>query len=115
MKSSIASTPRWKRWSDPLRNEAVRSHQAGGTRFRPNQKLPRRQGRPADYPQGFKEIRSTLKVLGANPGIGHAREDITDLPVKSWPVYSYLIVYDPETNPFRSFASCTECATSRRF
>jgi len=40
-----------------------------------------------------------LKVLGANPGIGHAREDLTHLPVKFWPVYSYLIVYDPETRP----------------
>ena len=47
----------------------------------------------------FQEIRSALNLLGSNPGIGHAREDLTDLSVKFWPVYSYLIVYDPETKP----------------
>jgi len=47
----------------------------------------------------FQEIRDALKLLGCNPGIGHAREELTDRPVKFWPVYSYLIVYDPETNP----------------
>ena len=47
----------------------------------------------------FQEIRSALKLLGSNPGIGHAREDLTDLPVKFWPVYSYLVVYEPETKP----------------
>ena|SRR5579871_1215263 len=47
----------------------------------------------------FQETRSALKLLGSNPGIGHAREDLTDLSVRFWPVYSYLIVYDPETKP----------------
>jgi len=28
----------------------------------------------------FQEIRSTLKRLGDDPGIGHTREDLTDLP-----------------------------------
>lgn len=47
----------------------------------------------------FQEIRTALKLLGSNPGIGHAREDLTDRPVKFWPVYSYLIVYDPDKTP----------------
>jgi|ERR1700733_10198573 len=47
----------------------------------------------------FQEFRGALNLLGSNPGIGHVREDLTDLPVKFWPVYSYLIVYDPETKP----------------
>jgi toxin ParE1/3/4 len=47
----------------------------------------------------FQEIRSALNLLGTNPEIGHTREDLTDLPVKFWPVYSYLIVYDPEPKP----------------
>ena len=47
----------------------------------------------------FQEIRTALKLLGSNPGIGHTREDLTDRPVKFWPVYSYLIVYNPETKP----------------
>src|ERR1035441_2554046 len=38
----------------------------------------------------FQEIRTALKLLGSNPGIGHTREDLTDRPVKFWPVYSYL-------------------------
>jgi toxin ParE1/3/4 len=49
----------------------------------------------------FQEIRSALRLLGTNPEIGHGRADLTDLPVKFWPVYSYLIVYDPETSPIR--------------
>ena len=47
----------------------------------------------------FQEIRSALKLLGGNPEIGHDREDLTTQPLKFWPVYSYLIVYDPETKP----------------
>ena len=30
---------------------------------------------------------------------GHVREDLTSRPLKFWPVYSYLIVYDPVTKP----------------
>ena len=42
-----------------------------------------------------------LKLLGKQPGVGHVREDLTGRPVKFWPVYSYLIVYDPETEPIQ--------------
>ena len=38
-------------------------------------------------------------LLGNEPGAGHVREDLTSRPVKFWPVYSYLIVYDPEAKP----------------
>lgn len=31
--------------------------------------------------------------------MGHLREDLTDEKVKFWPVFSYLIVYDPMTRP----------------
>jgi antitoxin ParD1/3/4/toxin ParE1/3/4 len=40
-----------------------------------------------------------LTLLGSDPGIGHAREDLTDRPLKFCPVYAYLVVYDPETKP----------------
>jgi len=50
----------------------------------------------------IKHIRSALDLLGNRSGTGHVREDPTDRPVKFWSVYSYLIVYDPEINPFRS-------------
>jgi antitoxin ParD1/3/4/toxin ParE1/3/4 len=45
------------------------------------------------------EIRNGLLFLAANPGAGHVRDDLTDEPVKVWPVFSYLIVYDPAMRP----------------
>lgn len=45
------------------------------------------------------EIRDRLQFLAANPGSGHSREDLTNEPVKFWPVFSYLIVYDPAMKP----------------
>ena len=46
-----------------------------------------------------RDLRKAIHLLGEHPEIGHRREDLTDLPVKFWPVYSYLIVYDAETRP----------------
>jgi len=37
--------------------------------------------------------------LASNPGLGHTRRDLTSKPVRFWPVYSYLIIYDAETQP----------------
>jgi toxin ParE1/3/4 len=47
----------------------------------------------------IKDIRSALCLLGSRPGVGHVRTDLTSHPVKFWPVYSYLIVYDPGSKP----------------
>jgi antitoxin ParD1/3/4/toxin ParE1/3/4 len=41
----------------------------------------------------------TFRGLAEMPGKGHVREDITELPVRFWPVGSYLIVYDPGKRP----------------
>jgi antitoxin ParD1/3/4/toxin ParE1/3/4 len=49
----------------------------------------------------IKDIRAALQFLGKEPGAGHLREDLTRRPVKFWPVYSYLIVYDPKTKPIQ--------------
>ncbi len=49
----------------------------------------------------LKDIRAALELLGKEPGAGHVREDLTERPVKFWPVYSYLIVYDPMAKPIR--------------
>ncbi len=46
-----------------------------------------------------RELRQGVRFLGENPGAGHSREDLTEEPVKFWPVFSYLIVYDPEKRP----------------
>jgi plasmid stabilization system protein ParE len=46
-------------------------------------------------------IRERIVFLAGNPGAGHLRKDLTDADVKFFPVYSYLIVYRPETNPLQ--------------
>lgn len=57
---------------------------AGGTRL-------------ARYIRG--EIMDAIRFLAANPGAGHSRTDLTPTPVKFWPVFSYLVVYDPALVP----------------
>jgi antitoxin ParD1/3/4/toxin ParE1/3/4 len=46
-------------------------------------------------------IREKILLLAQMPGAGHWRRDLTDEPVKFLPVYSYLIVYRPETKPLQ--------------
>ena len=45
------------------------------------------------------KIKDTLVFLSATPGAGHLREDLTDESVKFWPIFSYLIIYDPAKRP----------------
>ena|SRR3974390_3144388 len=49
-------------------------------------------------------IRETIALLARTPDAGHSREDLTVEPVKFFPVYSYLIVYRPETKPLEVVA-----------
>jgi len=44
-------------------------------------------------------IRGKIVFLATNPGAGHWRKNLTSELVKFFPVYSYLIVYRPETAP----------------
>jgi plasmid stabilization system protein ParE len=44
-------------------------------------------------------LEESFGVLAENPGIGHTREDLTDRPVKFWRVFSYLVIYNPASNP----------------
>ena|SRR5208283_5171004 len=46
-------------------------------------------------------IRERMAFLAANPGAGHRRKDLTEQAVKFFPVYSYLIVYRPDTKPLQ--------------
>ena len=46
-------------------------------------------------------IREKIVFLATNPGAGHWRKDLTDEVVKFFPVYSYLIIYRPETAPLQ--------------
>jgi len=42
-----------------------------------------------------------IGFLAGAPGAGHHRKDLTTENVKFFPVYSYLIVYRPETKPLQ--------------
>ena len=46
-----------------------------------------------------KKIRDAIVFLSRTPGAGHLREDLTDEAIKFWPVFSYLIVYNPAARP----------------
>ena len=49
-------------------------------------------------------LERTFNQLVATPEMGHSREDLTGRPVKFWPVYSYLVVYDPASSPLTIIA-----------
>lgn len=42
--------------------------------------------------EGFSKV-------AASPGIGHVRDDLADESLRVWAVFSYLIIYRPETQP----------------
>jgi antitoxin ParD1/3/4/toxin ParE1/3/4 len=46
-------------------------------------------------------IRDRIGFLSEAPDAGHWRRDLTDESVKFFPVYSYLVVYRPETKPLQ--------------
>ena len=49
-------------------------------------------------------IREKIAYLAGRPGGGHWRKDLTEEPVKFFPIYSYLIVYRPATKPLQIVA-----------
>jgi toxin ParE1/3/4 len=49
-------------------------------------------------------IRNKFSFLAKNPGAGHQRKDLTQETVKFFPVYSYLVVYRPDTQPLQIVA-----------
>jgi antitoxin ParD1/3/4/toxin ParE1/3/4 len=44
-------------------------------------------------------LEDAFALLASQPDVGHKRQDLTDRPLKFWSVYSYLIVYDPASQP----------------
>jgi antitoxin ParD1/3/4/toxin ParE1/3/4 len=48
-----------------------------------------------------KVILDRIGFLAGAPDAGHWRKDLSDKPVKFFPVYSYLIVYLPGTKPLQ--------------
>ena len=43
----------------------------------------------------LKSLWDAMATLADMPGMGHTRLDLTPQPVRFWPVFSYLIVYQP--------------------
>lgn len=41
-------------------------------------------------------LRGEMERIVATPGIGHRREDLTEQPVRFWPVGRYLVIYRQE-------------------
>lgn len=46
-------------------------------------------------------LREKLVFLSEFPGAGHSRRDLTTAEVRFFAVYSFLIVYRPETKPLQ--------------
>lgn len=46
-------------------------------------------------------LREKFGFLSKVPGAGHARRDLTTAEVRFFAVYSFLIVYRPETKPLQ--------------
>ena len=49
-------------------------------------------------------ILEKIVFLSKSPGAGHWRRNLTAEPVKFFPVYSYLIVYRPDSRPLQVVA-----------
>jgi antitoxin ParD1/3/4 len=50
------------------------------------------------------EFYDRFAALGRMPGQGHTRKDLTQRPVLFSPLYSFLVVYQPDANPIRIMA-----------
>jgi antitoxin ParD1/3/4/toxin ParE1/3/4 len=50
------------------------------------------------------EFRDLFAALGRMPGQGHARKDLTARHVLFFPMYSFLVAYQPDVRPIRIMA-----------
>ncbi len=50
------------------------------------------------------EVHELFASLARMPGQGHRRKDLTGRPVLFFPLYSFLVVYQPEVMPIRIMA-----------
>lgn len=48
-----------------------------------------------------QQLESAMRKLAKTPRIGHFREDLADRRQRYFLVYSYMIVYRPETKPLQ--------------
>jgi len=58
-----------------------------------------------DSRQGARKVihrlRLAMRRLTEFPLLGQLRNDLADEPLRVWPVYSYLVIYRPETKPLQ--------------
>jgi toxin ParE1/3/4 len=52
----------------------------------------------------YDALEKSYEQLARMPEMGHTREDLTDRALKFWSVYSYLVVYDPASDPLQIIA-----------
>jgi antitoxin ParD1/3/4/toxin ParE1/3/4 len=50
------------------------------------------------------EFHELFGSLGRMPGQGHTRQELTSRPVLFFPMYSFLVVYQPDVRPIRIMA-----------
>jgi len=50
------------------------------------------------------EFYDLFAALSRMPGQGHTRKDLTKQPVLFFPLYSFLVVYQPDVKPIRIMA-----------
>lgn len=50
------------------------------------------------------EFYDLFESLGRMPGQGHTRYELTSRPVLFFPLYSFLVVYQPDVRPIRIMA-----------
>ena len=51
-----------------------------------------------------REFHDLFASLARMPGQGHTRKDLTRRPVLFFPLYSFLVVYQPDVAPIRIMA-----------
>jgi plasmid stabilization system protein ParE len=46
-------------------------------------------------------LRDAMRLVAERPSLGHARADLASEAIRFWPVFSYLVIYRPDTNPLQ--------------
>jgi plasmid stabilization system protein ParE len=44
-------------------------------------------------------LRDGMRLLADHPALGHTRPDLASEAVRFWPVFKFLIIYRPDTQP----------------
>jgi antitoxin ParD1/3/4/toxin ParE1/3/4 len=60
-----------------------------------------RQDSPDAAKRVGKALMKNMGQLARVPWMGHVREDLASTSLRFWPVYSYLIIYSPESKPLQ--------------